>query len=988
MSKSSRKSLVSDAMPLFSAMVFLNVLLTTHLVGQVPGTRDNNHPPSRLTHWPEYRFIYFPEHAMSDIPMPGFHFSVPAETFRRLVDTAQESGPYGGGSDRQCVLVSLELSARLEKQQLVSGKGVMRINSDFASETNGDANSPAKSRQPDMFVTLSPFGLAVSSPVWSNGEPAQLGLDGNGETVLVISPGASELAFDWTLRRDADSRNDLVFSLNLPRFLKTELVLDLPANTKPIVPFGLVQQVEASDRRNMSTESDIPPGYRRWHVAVNGGQTLRLTVAPDETSEQYLRSIGVSELHSYDLSLFGMQLTSMFFFEKSEFVMDTLTLELSQPLSVLSIKTGDRVLPWTEMPSDDAGVTRLLVSMAHMETGPGEIQMETFCPVQMGRPWDLPRVHLRSPLLFWTETQNLVHVNRPLLTRRIIAPHQKQVTPSGGMDETESDLFVFQSFTEESPLGIELEQKQPMLNLESGTWFQWGEREITARAILYFSVEEGQVQQLELDVDSNWTVDLIEAADSTRVANSFVEDTETDDGIEPLPHTRWIVPLRQAVVPSQPVRLIVQLRRPLDANEQSASSDSARKHRYPLSDFMPIRVPGSHLGQQLIAFDSGRHYRLVADDRQEIIASSPTQEQILERFTQLPSGTVFSINEPFQDHFLEEESLHPACEVAAVTNLVVQQGTLWETCRFSCIPTDNSQVGRLTVRFSAHQQGNDGTDWTWALEEQESGSSLPIQTTRNVSKDSSSIESDETWELELTPPRSMPFQVTATRMTPFDSRQAIPLPFFPDIPEVDALVRIETHDSALYHVAQNLLQAVSLPNEATANISAWHVVRGVYQYPAGGVAFSPENTLLVLEPVSTSVRFQDGSANIWSLALHTHYHPGEKVVSFAVITLENRLLDRLRIGLPPGVTADAIRHLWIDGEKTLWSFAPGTGEGGDLFVPLPSQRRYLTLTLEYVEQGDALPDFRAVLQPAMPTFDVPIFTQKWYAWHPPQYRGF
>ncbi|MCL2622532.1 MAG: hypothetical protein FWD31_02600 [Planctomycetaceae bacterium] len=546
-------------------------------------------------------------------------------------------------------------------------------------------------------------------------------------------------------------------------------------------------------------------------------------------------------------------------------------------------------------------------------------------------------------------------------------------------------MFFFQSFSDESPLGIELTQEQTVLNLESRTSFQWDERDINARVVLDLSVEEGQIQQLELDVDSNWTVDLIKAADITQVVHSFVEDAEPSAGNEPLPSIRWVVPLRRPVAPLQPVRLVVQLRRPLTTDEQSASFEPAQKHRYPLSDFLPIHVPGSRMGQQLIAFDSGRQYRLFADDRREIAALPLTRDRVREPFDELPQGTLFSIDESFRRHYLEMESLQPACEMTVVTNLVLQNGTLWETCRFSCTPAENSRVGRLVVRFSKHSRPHDGTDWTWTLG-QESESFPRIKATRVLSKDFASPEKEETWELELTPSRSTPFEVTASRMVPFDTLQAIPLPFFPDMSGVNAQVHIETRDSTLYRVVQNQTRAVSLPVETT-DASSPSVVRGIYQYIADNDAISAENAMLVLEPISVSARSHDGLADIRSLELHSHYFPDGKVVSFAVMALENRLLDRLKIRLPPGVSSDAVRHLWIDGEKKTWSFASGSEDIRDLIVSLP-QRRHLTLTLEYVARGDELSDNTIVLRSAMPTFDVPVFSQKWYAWHPPQFRGF
>ena len=984
----------------FAATV--GILATTgNLAGQISSppppawnSRDNDSVPPDPASPPLFRFVYVPEEAVSVLlPKPGIHFPMPADEFHRLWDKTREAGRRDRELDGRLVLHSLILSARLDDQQLVSGQGLLRVGSGDAApspnERQDSAGDPVQTDSPGATMSLSPFRLPVSHPTWSNGEPALLGLDASGETVLFLPPGASALTFDWTLRGETGTRNELVFSPEVPRFLRTELILDLPEDKKPIVPSGLVRLMEPPD---LSFASDIPPGYRRWKIAVNGSQVLRLTVTPDEKSEKFFRSIGVFELHSYDLSLPGMQLKTRFFLEESDFVLNELTLELDKPLSLLSVTAGNRVLPWTEASPEEENATRFLVSVPYLESGIREIQVLAFCPVQTDRMWDLPRVHIRSPLFFWTETRNIVRVNRPLLTRKIDAVQHRQVYPSSGADETESDQFVFQAFSEASPLGLVLGRKHTRLNVESGTSIQWGDREIHARTLLELTVEEGEVQQLELDVAADWTVDLIESADPTRVANYFVEDAEQETGNEPSSPTRWIVPLRRAVDPSQPVRLIVQSRRPVTSDELLSSSDPAQNHRYPLSDFLPIRVPGGREGRPLIAFEPGRRYRVVAGDRRESSLPSPSREHIRERFDEIPLGTVFAVDESFQEDFLEIESLKPTCGMTAVTNLVFFNGTLAETCRFSCVPDENTPMGRLKIRFSQGSQADDAGDWTWTLE-RESETSRPLKAERLVSGDAMSVLPSETWELELPAPQRSSFDVVAARAVPFDSRRAIPLPFFPDIPEATAFVCIETRDTTPYRVSQNFLRPVSPPHETSAKIPTLpsHVVRGFYHYPADGDAFASENALLVLEPVSAPDPARDDSAGIWSLALHSHCLPNGNVTSYAVLALEKQTLDRLKIGMPPGVTADAIRNLWIDREKTSWTFVPENVPGGmgsgDLFVPLPPQRRYLTVTLEYVVPGGNPADSHR-FRPAMPTFDVPVFTRTWYAWHPPQYRGF
>ena len=998
----------------------------------------------------QYRLVYFPHSRIAEIlPMPGRYPPISAELFQHRMQLLQRSGRQNGQLDNSRIMKSLDLAARLDGKQLVLGKGIMRVGSfDVAHQTEAanpvalanesenpsirDTAEAAKNNVTAWPIVLSPFRLAISEPYWNDDTPGHLGLVAGDKTVLYAPPENGELRFNWTLQGATDSRNDLFFLFELPQFLQIRLFLDLPNDKKPITSVGIVRLISDAEQKDglqsPCLSEDIPEGHRRWQIAFNSNQQQRVVIAPDEGQAKYHGTIAVSEHHSYDLSLYGVQFISQFFIEKSEFVFTELLVELDEPLSPLSVKSGDRLLAWTEVPTEDPNVTRLLVSFPSTESGMRRLQVQAFCPTQIDHLWELPKVRILSPLFFWNETRNIVRVNRPLQTRRLVTPELRQETPVSSVDETESDLFVFQSFSEKSTIGVELGIMQPRLLVQSGTVFQWGERELIARAVLDISVDEGQVSQLDFDVDANWTVDLIEATDSTRVGNYFVDET---DG-EPSATARWAVTLRRAIDASQPVRLIVQLRRPLSSEEQAANNDPTKNNRYPLSDFMPIRILNSRQGTQLIAFATERRYRMIVPHGKEG-APAVSREQTRERFDEVPFSTVLACTPQQEDAVLEIEAVKPTHGVTAITRLIFQNGLLTETCRFHCVPAENSRLNQLTVHFSRHNQSENSAGWTWGLGD-ETESSQQIKAAKYEPPQNGDSNIGEIWELDLTPARSSPFDITATRVIPFDGKVMVALPFFPDISNVDACLILETGDATLYRITQNPTRAVSdgllstlqtgsqtnatgtdSRNIPSAEINR-HAIRGIYRYEANDRTLLSKNAAFMIEPVrlgagtipnnqyasdqhantvsdtvlgkdTTSngyvhLKSHNNTGNIWQMALHSHVYPNGKVVSYAIMMLENRTMDQLKVAFPPNMTSDNIRNVWVENTKVVWDAKPREKGGFDLVLTIPVQQRFLNIMVEYVcdQESDTL-------SPHMPILDIPVFSQKWYVWHSPEFQG-
>jgi hypothetical protein len=1014
------------------------------------------------TFLPEIRRFFFPEDDVTVIPRDGrsLYININAELFWQEMNALRQFHSDNRDIKNQSVLKSLRLYARLEENRILSGQGMLQIN---AKNSTGTVNAIPYQ------INLSPFQLAVTNSVWEKDDAqndtmpehteqinaAQLGLDSNGEIVLNVPVNAKTLHFDWTLQEQSGLQNDMLFLLTLPRFPDMRLTLDLPADKKPVVPSGIVQLDQDENSKAANGEGqNLPQNYRRWLIFFNINKPFQVMITADENNVKYHHQVGISSRQSYDLSIYGMQLNTLFFLERSFYRLEYVTLEIDKPLYPLSVKLGDRVLSWSEIQSDNDTITQLLVSIPQTETNIRELQIQSFCPIHTGQLWELPKVRLVSPLFFWSETRNIVRVNHPLLTRRIDVPEQRQDMPSSNAtDIPESDLFVFQAFSENAKTSIELGLHSSSISSQSGTSFSWGEREILARSVVDVTVETGRLQQLELDVAANWTVDMITLAKSSNAAqimNYDLEDVADDQKKETSSQdARWAIQFRKTLESSQTIRLIVQLRRPVTTlqnavpvieklfknhEEFTARIDPRQKSYHIQKDFIPFHVVDAREGTRLVAFDTLRKYRWITPDSNTFQSPTVSRDRVNERFDELPFGTVFVIDESAANIFLETEPLQPAYEMSAITNLSLRNGYLVETCRFYCVPTDNSRIERLYVNFSPEDKTKTKTNffaadngllststssWNWKLEQSTETPQIKAVLTDNPPF-SSLISGGECWEITLTPSRSLPFEMTATRILPFEDSTKIPLPFFPEITTSEALFHIETKDAILYRILKNHAKNISglpiVPNNETSDMFFADdfferfliasseddcFLRGTYRYSAA-VADSGQDGLLILEPQKESVLISQNTAHmsekrdaesvllkgiVWNMTLHTHYNEDGEIVSYAVIELENRLLRQLKIMLPRGMTHENIRNIWVDHEKGTWQSVVKQSGETDILVDVFPQQRYTIIVMDYLRQKENPTDYKT-LSPDKLTLEIPVVAQKWFAWYPPQYYGY
>ncbi len=100
----------------------------------------------------------------------------------------------------------------------------------------------------------------------------------------------------------------------------------------------------------------------------------------------------------------------------------------------------------------------------------------------------------------------------------------------------------------------------------------------------------------------------------------------------------------------------------------------------------------------------------------------------------------------------------------------------------------------------------------------------------------------------------------------------------------------------------------------------------------------------------------------------------------------------MKLVLPPGVSTNDIRGVWIDNLPVDWQQEPdrGSDQAADsknniVSLPLPAAKQFPTISILFLTQGSGLATFGS-LQPPLPEVELPVLASSWTVWLPPGYE--
>jgi hypothetical protein len=152
----------------------------------------------------------------------------------------------------------------------------------------------------------------------------------------------------------------------------------------------------------------------------------------------------------------------------------------------------------------------------------------------------------------------------------------------------------------------------------------------------------------------------------------------------------------------------------------------------------------------------------------------------------------------------------------------------------------------------------------------------------------------------------------------------------------------------------------------------------------------------------------------WSCRLQSRLDSEGTGRHLAIYRLENSGRRQVAIALPPGVSLEQVRGIWVDGVHAAWRASGGEGKRGPspsvrstlqagtdrrlvpakgdgpllptrVEVELPAGERYPVVGLQYTTHGSPL-GLLSRVEPPLPTLDVPVLARQWTVWIPPGYE--
>lgn len=915
-------------------LLLLGGVFVSPATGQVPAATKPGNGAEDRTAPLRFRRVYAPSDRPESWPrqqMPYFPMQ-PAE-FERLLGQARTPLQMGGASV-SVAIASARYKARLVGEDLVDGEGTL----DVLHSTDHRA-----------ILRLAPCGLAISRAEWAGEEsqPAELGQGADGQLgVLVERPGNLQLA--WSLRGTRDAHGVLELPLAFPHSPSTQLIVELPETLTPLSDRGIVTQEAANVEQT-----------KHWRIELGGHDRVRLRIVP--TAELALRrhQTRVRQSLVYDLTSHGLELSAQLRFDVSDEPLRQILVELDPGLRLVTARYGSVAVPWSPMaPAADRAGTRVVLELPEPLAGVGQtVRLGLLAPLQLDTPWRLPGI--RAEGVFWQEGNATLVVASPLLLSHLTLLKSRQTKVSALAAPATGESLELQCFAPDAGAEIVLSRPQASLELNCGTAVELGGGEMTARVVADLAVADGEVFEVNAAAARQWIIDSVES-----VPSEALGDWNVERSVDAPP--KLTIRLDKPLSPSRPIRLQITGRR----------LQSPLGRWQGVSELVPLQFQASSSGKRLVTLRSVEPYQLKTKGTERLAIVDPqTLDPAAARLLNGSTGPLlFEQTAGAEDLRVSVERQSPQYAATIRVEAKVLADSLVESYRLSCIPAA-APIDRLLVRFS-HRRS---VPFEWVLvtggEEV-----LNVRPFSGADSPTDGEEEDEAWEIMLPQPKSVPFEIRATRKNPLTKEQPVSLASLPEASSQRATLVVSAVEASVVRVEGGQLEPI--PIEAVP-ADQYTNVRATYRYvsPQNNAAM-PEATLTVLPRVSTPSLPMAWS---WNCELESRYDPAGTGHHRALYRLQNAGRRQLQVTLPAGAGLKDLRGVWVDGIRVSWQ-AKGPVESRRLLVDLPAGRRFPVVAIYFTTVDDPL-RLISRRKPARPELDVPVLACQWTAWLPPGYEA-
>ena len=940
--------------------------------GQAPSTTVNDPEGLRLL----YRWVFAPEDRREEWPLQDTRYwPMDAEEFRRMVDKVNAAREPAGLS-MGASIASARYEAKLAGDALVDGTALLDV---------------AYAGSEPVSLPLAPCGVAIDEANWADkdGQAAQLGLSDDQELeVRLNQPG--KLQFGWSLRGQSDARGTIVFFFDLPPSPAIRLFLDLPEAMTPVPDKGIVTQEPQSDGE-----------MRRWRIELGGHHRFVLRVVREEDSPRGTSPSSVRQVLTYDFSLHEMNLSAKLQFIPLKAPLQQITLLLDPGLRLVTAGleaagNDGSGLVWTELAAADEEATRIVLELPdHVRGARREILLGigAVAPLKLDEPWRLPQI--RPEGMRSQRTEAVLRAADPLRIDRIVPIGGRQSKPlrkeqfipislrPGSREEIpqpkHGEIFEVEYGGNKGGVEIVLTRPEAPIELDFGCAVKLGNNEMTARMVARFHVAEGERFVLEADLRRQWIFDPVESIPPGIVADWRIQSS-------PQAARRLVVRLTKPLVPGRPIQLLITARR--------LRTRTGRRHG--IDDLVPLQFRASGGARQLIWLHTTEPYQLTLDGDQQLgrLAPQSLDAGLRELFAEPPGDVLFENDARAAELRVSLETRKPDYTASIRVEATVRETSLVERYVLRCDP-EAGRVDRVLVRFSGPEEGEVhwdlGTeDKVHAVQEFSPTEGLPpaLENALGPSESEARLPEDpaerplegrQTWEIELNPPRSAPFEILATRTRKRSETQTVNLVSLPEATHQQATAVVSFAWPTVARIENKGLTPISTEPAPAAE---YPTAKATFRYdPFGDTAGEPASLTIVPHDLKTRLP----AAWVWSCRLQSRYQPDGMGHHRATYRVQASGQRRLVLTLPPTITRESVHEVWVDNARTTGCVME-TAPGGSLTVELPPKRKFPIVTICFATRGPALSRIDTLTAP-VPVPDVAVLSRHWTVWLPPGYEA-
>ncbi|MCL2743553.1 MAG: hypothetical protein FWE67_06865 [Planctomycetaceae bacterium] len=610
------------------------------------------------------------------------------------------------------------------------------------------------------------------------------------------------------------------------------------------------------------------------------------------------------------------------------------------------------------------------------KSGVQQISVKALAPLVSDKDWQLPRIRLASPNVFWTETRCDIFVHKYLRVKKMECIDGVQ-TVSAPFNQTSRETFTFQYFQPDAANIVYLSRQEPAALVNSTAQILCSDTEITCNMTLDCSVKDGELYVFQFPVSKEWAVNTVKAVSEDVISWDVIRTPN-----HPVSDRILTVQINRAIRPKTPPLRIQVLGRYI----------SPQNDTFHLGDFIPLIIPIVPEQTQIVALllETAKQLKCLSPEisLQEISipGNSPLYRQFSAMQSTMPRGNLFLLNTKTKNVLFRMEQLNPVYSGEIDASFLLRENRITAAYQFRCNPAD-SKIDKVYVFFNPSAKNKFALNWNTDSE------LLPIQARELSDKELDEILSQSltklpaaqaaqgtVWEIRFPSSPSSSFTFRADAAADIHDLMRLPLAALPFAVQQKGGVRVISPRATNYQIVNSRLTTVPLPSPKE---DEYQIIRAAFRYSPMEEFRRQETSPLMLKQVPASDL--PPSSWVWLQRNSRRYESSGFLNNNTLFFLENRGKENLRITLPNNVSHENILAVRIGEERAVWYpvLNKNADEGDVITVPLPERQRFVCIALEYSQQTK--PQLKQKSNPSnQPVPDVPVIESEKILWYPPE----